>query len=330
MCPPNTQQVSYGRCRCQAMLDEILRLKELRFPYRHGWLALERIREHFDLIKSELGSGIAPGDDPESVHWLVQQPRYWVGHYLPFLGIIERSTSPRTPFEVHAPLLRLARQLAGVDGSSSQSGVSLVLSSEWDEAPLVYPDPRGLRGFVFLGLPAYEADNPLLVPMAGHELGHLAWWRIRADTEWGDMVKEAVSAALDERWAAFRSQCKQAQYPDGAWWLDPSNEDEQTYIDFVDQPAEWALSQCQETFADFVGLLLFGRSYLRAFAYLLTPGLEYPDPGSIRRTPTERGICAIWRGVSHGVSHLSSKTTRRCSPSRTPPSPSTESRSSCG
>jgi dCTP deaminase len=283
------------------MLDEISRLKELRFPYRHGWVALERIKGHFDVIRRELSSGIAPGDHAGSIHWLVQQPRYWVAYYLPFLGMIERSTSPRTPFEVHGPLLRLARQLVGVDESQSESSVSLVLSSEWDDAPLLYADPRGLRGFVFLGLPAYEADNPLLVPMAGHELGHLAWRRIAADAEWGDLVKEAVSAALSEGWGAFQSQCNHSQYPDHEWWLDPRGEAEQTYIDFIDQPAEWALSQCQETFADFVGLLLFGRSYVRAFAYLLTPGLESPDPGSYppdadrARSLRDMAASAAWR-----------------------------------
>ena len=33
------------------------------------------------------------------------------------------------------------------------------------------------------------------------------------------------------------------------------------------------MSQCEETFCDFIGLLLFRESYLHAFAYLLAPGL---------------------------------------------------------
>ena len=40
-----------------------------------------------------------------------------------------------------------------------------------------------------------------------------------------------------------------------------------------------ALAQCEEVFCDLLGLALFGASYLRAFAYILSPGL-----GSVRET----------------------------------------------
>jgi hypothetical protein len=45
--------------------------------------------------------------------------------------------------------------------------------------------------------------------------------------------------------------------------------------------AEWCLSQAEESFCDFIGVRIFGASYLHAFAYLLAPSfgtraIEYP------------------------------------------------------
>ena len=42
------------------------------------------------------------------------------------------------------------------------------------------------------------------------------------------------------------------------------------------QSLAWALRQAEETFCDFLGLRIFGWSYLEAFAYLLSPGVPGP------------------------------------------------------
>ncbi|WP_289465076.1 hypothetical protein, partial [Klebsiella pneumoniae] len=52
----------------------------------------------------------------------------------------------------------------------------LLLSSEWDYVPFAYPQSlEDLRSFVLIGLPASEAATALLLPLAGHELGHAVW-----------------------------------------------------------------------------------------------------------------------------------------------------------
>jgi hypothetical protein len=40
----------------------------------------------------------------------------------------------------------------------------------------------------------------------------------------------------------------------------------------------WAVAQCEEMFCDFIGLYIFGESYLYAFQYLLSPGGEFRTP----------------------------------------------------
>ena len=69
---------------------------------------------------------------------------------------------------MYAPVLRLARRLLGPD-------TKLLLSSEWDYSPFVYLPTRDLPEFVLIGVPAYESSNPLLISLAGHELGHNVW-----------------------------------------------------------------------------------------------------------------------------------------------------------
>ena len=88
--------------------------------------------------------------------------------YLPLLGFILRSTNVRNAFEAYPPLLRLARRLLGAD-------TQLILSSEWDFIPVIYHSIRALPKYVLIGFPAPESSNPLLIPLAGHELGHSVW-----------------------------------------------------------------------------------------------------------------------------------------------------------
>src|SRR3546814_8743121 len=52
----------------------------------------------------------------------------------------------------------------------------LIMSSEWKFVPFTYPMTLDwLPGFALVGGPAPESDNVLIVPLAGHEIGHSAW-----------------------------------------------------------------------------------------------------------------------------------------------------------
>jgi len=89
-----------------------------------------------------------------------------VSDVLELLGVIANSANVRNAFEIHGPVLKLARQLlAGGDKTK------LILSFEWDYVPYTYPQNHVLLpNFVVIGLPASEASNALVLPAVGHEL----------------------------------------------------------------------------------------------------------------------------------------------------------------
>jgi hypothetical protein len=121
----------------------------------------------------------------------------------------------------------------------------VVISSEWNYVPFIYPLPTSLlKDFIFVGLPASESQNALLVPIAGHELGHAVWRR----------TKVAVSLSSEVRKAVIE-QVKTGNSVQDRWL-----------------PAySYALRQAEEVFCDIIGLWLFGAGFLHAFRYLLAP-----------------------------------------------------------
>jgi hypothetical protein len=75
----------------------------------------------------------------------------------------------RNSFEAYDPLRELAHKLLDYKPA-------IILSSEWEFSPFTYPAiSDDLPDFVFIGLPACEAGNALVLPLAGHELGHSIW-----------------------------------------------------------------------------------------------------------------------------------------------------------
>jgi hypothetical protein len=158
----------------------------------------------------------------------------------------------------------------------------LVISSEWDFSPFTFLPPTvyGLTDTVFIGGPASEAANVLLVPLSGHELGHNVWAKEKRGDQLGPaLATEILQYLKTARWPEFSSHFTQLAKPDDL-------EDllgEQTWA-----PAwESGLRQCEEMFCDLIGLGIFRESYLHAFSYLIAPGLpyrrSYDYPGSKTR-----------------------------------------------
>ena len=114
--------------------------------------------------------------------------------YVPLLGFIIRSTNVRNAFEIYAPLQRLCQSVLEPSVSPSKRTTRLILSSEWTYQPHVYPEKDFLPSYVLIGLPAPESSNPLLLPLAGHELGHSLW---RAHTLGNDLHLSAVRAVIN-------------------------------------------------------------------------------------------------------------------------------------
>lgn len=264
-----------AKVRLRAVLAEVRRVGESDFPYAAGRDALECIEKVFlgDAKNlEELIEGVSPTD---TIQLACETAIHNIEVCLPLLGFVLRSTNVRNAFELHGPLTRLARCVL-------DPKIRLVLSSEWNYSPSIYIEPPSLDGFCMIGFPAHESGNPLIAPLAGHELGHAVWnhekeelWRFG----FGLQVEQRV---LTELWS-MRAQLRA---------LDAAVPDSPTAKDFAGDliacekaiPAvNAAQRQAEEYFCDFVGLRLFGAAFLDAFSLLLAPRHsgyripEYPD-----------------------------------------------------
>jgi hypothetical protein len=147
-----------------------------------------------------------------------------------------------------------------------------VLSSEWDYSPFTYPEIAELPGFVLIGLPASESGNPLLIPLAGHELGHAVWLKRKIETALRVKILQVVAATIESRWETYSEIFRPSRS------ITPADlTTDLVVLPTWERAIDWALRQAEETLCDFVGLRLFGAAYFHAFAYLLAP-----DTGAAR------------------------------------------------
>jgi hypothetical protein len=153
----------------------------------------------------------------------------------------------------------------------------LILSSEWVYSPYVYYEIPYLPGFALIGLPAPESSNPFLVPLSGHELGHLVWRKKELKSEIEPKIIEKIVEIIQARWAEYQQIFP---FPE----ITPNEVRSHMFaVPNWEQAVDWALKQAEESFCDFVGLGIFGSSFLHAFAYLTSPNLSlmrsvyYPD-----------------------------------------------------
>lgn len=250
--------LDHARARVAAARVEISRIKSPDYPSapRQG---LDLIDAEFVELQKTLTDDVDEDNDSEAVKAVAESTLEALEKYLPLIGFMLRSTNVRNAFELNGPLLRIARQLLGPD-------TQVVLSSEWEFSPFTYRSIFALPNFVLIGLPASESGNGLIVPLAGHELGHTIYERRELRSQFEGPVATALVAAIERRWDEYSQIFKD---------LDKSKiaeiEGQNTWEQFFD----WAVEQCEESFCDFFGLRIFGESYLHAFAYLLAPCLRY-------------------------------------------------------
>jgi hypothetical protein len=252
---------SIAKLRSTVRLTEELAVGD--FPNTHARDALLHIGKifHTDLVNLE---SLSPTSDAAVVRALASAQSRKIFELFPLLGFLLRSTDVRNAFEIHGPFLRIVRQLLGPDSK-------LVISSEWDFSPFTFlpPTEYGLADTVLIGGPASEASNVLIVPLAGHELGHNVWAKQRRREQYGEDLASAITDYISTtRWAEFSQLFPQVAKPDDLMdllgvhtWMPSWN---------------WALRQSEELFCDFVGLAIFRESFLHAASYLLAPGLPTP------------------------------------------------------
>lgn len=263
--------------KINAVIETIVSASELDFPYQHPKDALAHIHEIFRQHLEHL-SGIT---SPEAASAMCRTVSEDIDNYLYAAGFIVRASDLRGALELQGPLLRLTHRAIGPD-------VKLVISSEWGFSPftLLYPGEFGSK-FVLVGLPVSEAGNPLIAPLAGHELGHNIWVRLpKLKAYVASRLKDQVIAIIkSEYWDEFSSifNCPAKEQLDQDDLFDTTS---------WQTCKVWAAAQCEEMFSDFVGLCFFGEAYLQAFRYLLSPGgglrtPTYPDVRKRVRTLVE-------------------------------------------
>lgn len=254
-------RLSSAKRRIAAFLEQIDILAESSFPHADGTRVLNEIRAHFAKQVQYLDIPPTAGDemaDQVCVHVARQ-----ISEYTAILGLVLRSTNVRNAFELHYLMKQLVEHVLG-------QPTDLLISSEWDFVPFTYPIGIDLLPeAVLLGSPAPESENPFIVPLAGHEVGHSAWRLNNVEDELNDRVMDAVEEAI----AAKMPPSSSAEDDiGGAAGIGV----------FRDRCAYLALQQLEEIYCDLIGLHLFGLAYLYAFDYLLGPGgsdraLNYPS-----------------------------------------------------
>ena len=146
----------------------------------------------------------------------------------------------------------------------------LILSSEWYYEAQVHPAKTYLENYVLIGLPAPESSNPLLLPLAGHEIGH-PLWHVHSLR---DHYFQVAASKIIEKVLHDKTAFKDAYPPEP----DPEQITPTYLVQHVNRlfsnGVHWLACQAEETFCDFVGMRLFGYSYLNAFAYMVAPRLS--------------------------------------------------------
>lgn len=255
---PKVLRLASARRRVRAFLDQIAELEGADFPHADGREALALIKEQF-LIRKRSLSRLPPTVDDKTVDEICTDTGIFVSRYTDVLGFILRSTNVRNAFEVHFPLKRLIQKTITPDAK-------LVMSSEWKFVPFTYPmNLELLDMFVLVGGPAPESGNLLIVPLAGHEIGHSAWRSNRI----GRSIQPALTAAVD---TAINSRAG-------------DRDRLLAEISKIGHDLSWlqnvclssALQQLEELFCDMFGLYSFGHAYLYAYEYFLAPGSQSRD-----------------------------------------------------
>ncbi len=253
--------------RFSAFIEEIERLHLCDFPYIDSKIAIETLKKTFDR-KSPYLYNLREEDDKKLIVDKCTRTITDIDLYLPLLGFILRSTDVRNPFEIYGPILRLVNTILNTNtnpvssDNNEENRIHLILSSEWNYSPLIYSGIPELPGFLFIGLPVFESSNPLLIPLIGHEMGHLIW-NMKNKDALSRKAQHYVLESIINRWDDYSrlyGLTEKSQLTDDIFGRETWQ-----------HALKWALEQTKEIYCDFIGLSIFGYSFLCAFAYLLSP-----------------------------------------------------------
>lgn len=264
--------------KLRALVRQIGELNSSEFPHEDGKAALDLILKCIE-VDINRGKQIPNSASTALLHSYFSQTNLNTYNLLPVLGFILRSTNVRNSFEFFDPLKRLALALLGPKAK-------LILSSEWEFSPMTYPMCISqLPNFILIGLPASESENALIIPLAGHELGHTVWISKNIAESFSAIFWERIKAAFLANWPRYEGIFGDA---------DKTKIDTDLQIRANVNGAYKSLEkQATEIFCDALGVALFGHSFLQAFRYLLAPG--FPTTRSEKYPTLKRRVEYIER-----------------------------------
>lgn len=253
----------FTRHKIDAALDTVETVKSKSHPFPESRLALDGIGKHLIDLRDRVAR---PGQNHYILKNYCRVALEQLAETIPLVGFLDRSSEVDGPVEFHDPFSRIVSSLLGPDAK-------LILSSMWNFSPytITYPDevPKYIENFVYVSFCVSESDNAILTPLAAHELGHNIW------------KKENIALSLKSRVGVEIVRLIQTPTYAKQWQATSGHTD--TAGDLIGnviwQPAHlWAMKQLEESFCDFIGLFLFGPSYLYAFAHFISPGVNAGEP----------------------------------------------------
>lgn len=254
------------------------RLDGSDFPLRSGSGALFRLRQAFAKLEKNLDRAVR-AKDASAIRQVASNINLKVYQALPILGFILRSTNVRNAFELLEPLQSISE-------AAMQGSPALILSSEWDYVPFAYPQSLDdLKSFVLIGLPASEAASALLVPIAGHEIGHAVWRNRGIEGSVVATIQYHCEEVYNQNLQRFRRV-----------FVDYREDDivaREILPEAIAESVGYAVRQAEEIYCDLFAYAVFGASYVHAFAYLLSPGTGNVDskyPSNATRISAIRDI----------------------------------------
>ena len=253
-----SQLLRQARQRVDKVLKLIQVLKSQEFPHEDSRKTLAFVEDQFRELQDTLQHLNDSLNDPHTIRANCRSALEAVFAYLPVLGFVARSTDVVGALELHRPLHRIVAAVVGLDAH-------LLLTSDWQYSPYTYVQYQLIeKGFVLVGLPASEAGNGLIMPLAGHEIGHNMWYANNLDQHFAPLVSDSLVAEIvNNRFKEFQEHFDA---------IEKSQVNDLAGRPYWEPAFAWAMAQCQEMFFDFVGLILFREAYLYAFQYLLSPG----------------------------------------------------------
>ncbi len=264
------RNIDFAEARLLAALDQVDRVAESEFTFPDGPQALrliaDKLKRHLAEIASLRTEGIEDGGIiAAECHRALEA----VDNVLPILGLILRSTNIRNAFEIYGPIRHLAQTFIRSEHGSTVAP-ALIWSSGWDYVPMTFRRIKYLPGFIIITIPSSEAANPLLVPLAGHELGHRVWTDEKLEPVSLDPIIMGAAEFVRTNYKQSKLNIPRAKRKTTELLGEYLKENSR-------QIPSWnpmllnATRQAEELFCDLIGYFLFGESFLHAFAYLLSP-----------------------------------------------------------